>query len=143
MTVPAFPWLFVDESGDEHRLQDLTDAQTFVEYVDDEDPPYRCLDANGTRLRLIMWALELVLRKEVPADFDPAGLRVAETPAGWYEEYAGVVHRVLTRDGKAEPAAWDQDILQPTPAAAVPSDLGAAEFHRRWMQARLGKRFAQ
>ena len=152
MNLP-FPWRYLDEDGDEHSLADVADVVTYVEFADDVDPPYECYDTDGTRLRLIVWALELVLCRPVPADYTPVNLTVREVtgPGGevtLYEEYEGTVHRTLSAGTigtgaveAVEPSSWD-GFTSPAPTAATPSATGVAEFHRRWMRARLGKRFS-
>ncbi|MFY1698084.1 MULTISPECIES: hypothetical protein [unclassified Solwaraspora] len=119
--------------------------ETTAEYVDDHDPEYVCLDMEGKRVRLIVWALELLVCQTVPDNFDPAGLRIMEGVEGsellLVECFGSTSLRMLRGAGSALPAKWDQLGDLPDIPALTESRISVKDFHETWMKARLGKRY--
>ncbi|MBN1172859.1 MAG: hypothetical protein JXA67_11845 [Micromonosporaceae bacterium] len=148
MVLPDFPLLFVDEEGSSHTLTDVEDIETTVEFIDDYDPPYRCFDAQGRRVRLILYALELLVCQIVPEDFDSSRVRVMESVGGGHAEPLLVecvddfVLRTLGGSPvRAAPSAWHLFAQVATAEPLVAGSVAPTEFHQRWMKARLGRRF--
>lgn len=151
MTDVKFPLTFEDDCGGAAVFATPDEVTVNVEFLDDDDPPYRCTDADGNRTRLIVWNLELLLCHRVPSDWSPSQLQFLEVTRGHhrgsYVEVQGErVVRALVATGAslltAEPRAWGDEV----PAAVTRNtsesmDLGRREFHQEWMRARLGKPF--
>jgi len=123
-----------------------------VEYLDDADRPYLCVDATGARVRLIVWDLELLVAQVVPSDYSYDQVLIAESdrradslPSHLSECYGKLVLRRLTvrsRTGEiAEPGEWSRPVVGVKPDSAEPaSSVSTHQFHGRWMVARRGGR---
>ncbi|WP_326557567.1 hypothetical protein [Micromonospora sp. NBC_01796] len=145
---PEFPLRFVDEQGSSHLLSDVAAVETMVEFVDDTDPPYRCHDAQGRRVRLIVWILELLVCQVVPDDFDTSRLRIGRTPDVDGEDpvlVECVDDLVLRTLGgtplRFEPATWSTGTSTSVDELVEETGVVPEAFHQLWMKARLGKRF--
>lgn len=157
--VGSFPLRFVDEGGCTRTLDSVEAVETHVEYVDDNDPPYRCCDAGRRRVRLIVWALELLICQVVSVDYAAAALQIREVRPSrggepWLVEHVnGVALRTLDLGtGAVQPIKWDSPMDLSLlfgsrwPDSNLPDESGVEggdvlRFHDRWMKARLGRRF--
>ncbi|MFY1636375.1 hypothetical protein ACN27F_24395 [Solwaraspora sp. WMMB335] len=143
--LPRFPLHYSEVDVGSEVLHDVEAVETTAEFVDDSDPEYVCLDADGKRVRLIVWALELLVCQTVPNNFEPAGLRIMEVVEGsesWFVECLGSTSlRMLRGAGNALPAEWDQLGDLPQVCATIESKMSVEGFHRTWMKARVGKRY--
>ncbi|MFD3333144.1 hypothetical protein ACFWV1_10910 [Streptomyces sp. NPDC058700] len=147
--VPSFPLLFTDDEGETQTLSDPAELDTTLEFVDDFDPEYRCVDADGQRVRVLVWNLELLALRTVPDDFDATGTTISETrlPGGtteYTESFRGEPLRAVRRDASgvltAVPSDW-RDETQPDAAPeGRPAGLTPEEFNVLWMKARGVKR---
>ncbi|MFC0004531.1 hypothetical protein [Micromonospora siamensis] len=149
----SFPLWFTDEQGSVEVLNSVEAVETHVEYVDDFDPSYLCREASGSRVRLIVWALELLVCQVVPADLDPRDLVVQKFErkslgaSMLVEHWNGLVLRTLSEDGTdIQPARWNSKadvghlrVEELTGAARDRTEV--RDFHDMWMKARLGKRY--
>ncbi|MER6037921.1 hypothetical protein ABT133_29100 [Streptomyces sp. NPDC001835] len=142
MNKVTYPLIYTDEEGVAHIARTAEELALIAEFVDDWDPPYTCVDATGQRIRLIVWALQVVLEQPVPARFDPQKLRVEEVEAGeevisveFYEESA---LRALSVRGDAAQIITD---LESMTSAGKAELQDVQEFHNAWMRARLGKAY--
>lgn len=153
---PEFPILVSGEEWADHLSANATELATDVEFVDDYDPPYRATDANGRRVRLIVWNLELLVCHTVHSDFSPDALVLRRYRS---KDLASTYHlehlqeravRSLEVDSQEHPVRcgpteWNQ--LVASLPQQVEHGLGEAdvlsnrEFHERWMKARLGRRW--
>jgi len=136
---PRFPLRYVDEEGTNHLLGDVSEIEQTVEFLDDFDRPYLCHDAQGHRVRLIVWALRLLVCQIVPEEFAPGELTIAEEVDGdrIFESLGQLPVRAITGDGRIEPASWEQKVRRPA-RTLMPAGLRVEDFHQRWMTARLG-----
>lgn len=144
--LPRFPLRYIDDEGDEYLLEDEMAVQTRTEFLEDTDS-YSCYDADGNRVRLITYGLELLICQIVPDTFDHLNLKIAgngrrDNESIFVEHYRGAPLRSLRGQGNANPHHW-----------ATPFSLGIAlseltenvmtnlDFHKRWMGARIGRRY--
>ncbi|MEU0105695.1 hypothetical protein ABZ313_10020 [Streptomyces sp. NPDC006251] len=138
---PEFPLHFTDEEGTQHVIDSVPELEETIEYVDDFDPPYRCEDSRGRRVRVVMWDLQLLCLQIVPEDYDGMLVEIVESthPDGtreWLEMFRGKPLRSAkeTPSGEqhAEPERWDS--TPPTLSAqAEVSTLRPEEFHDKWL----------
>ncbi|MFF8807789.1 hypothetical protein [Streptomyces omiyaensis] len=143
--VPSFPLLFTDDEGEIQSLSDPAELDTTLEFVDDFDPAYRCVDADGQRVRVLVWNLELLALRIVPDDFDVTETTISETrrPGGtteYTESFRGEPLRAVRRDASGALTAVPSDWRDGTPPDAAPEGrparLTPEEFNVLWMKAR-------
>ncbi|MEN8651338.1 hypothetical protein ABCR94_12005 [Streptomyces sp. 21So2-11] len=140
MSEIVFPLIYTDDEGTDHRVASLEELSLVAEFVDDKDPIYGCRDSLGRRVRLIVWALEVLVIQLVPDEFDPHQLVVCsskEEQSVLVETFNRISLRALrTAPGEVattlDPEAW---------SASAKSSVSAGEFHDLWMRARVGKRY--
>ncbi len=147
---PRFPLRLTDEEGVHHRLPDPLAVEQALEFWDD-DEEYYCIDADGQRVRLIVWSLRLLVCQHVALDYSPQDLEIAAQQTGperqrLVEVHLGRVLRALevSPEGTAvEPPTWEDG--KPSDALQGVSGPVRGErvrrFHNRWMTARLGGKF--
>jgi hypothetical protein len=146
----VFPVEYTDDDGTHYTLEDVRGLEERVEFADDHDPDYYCVDASGRRVRLIVWKLELLVAQAVPSNYDAGHLCiVAEHTLAYsasFEMYSGTPLRsiVRKRSGEvlAEPLTWD---TYPTSSVKFESPRSKSgqisEFHRQWMYHRTGDKY--
>ncbi len=146
MTV-RFPLVYrAEDEFDPWVLHTPRDVEENVEYVDDYDPAYRCVDADGRRVRLIVWRLQLLLCHRIRDDWRPGQVPITTLESGRHagslfeiSEDAPTRALVRTRGAGelvAEPTSW-QGAITTSSAASMRSDCSPEEFHRLWMISRL------
>ncbi len=146
---PRFPLHLTDEEGIVHRLADAVAIEQALEFWDDYQESYVCVDADARRVRLIVWNLELLVCQHVAPDYDREDLYVVAGPIG----QAGLGHIEMHRDTALRALIEEEATPSVVPArweAGAPSNPewpGGNEsrtegqvwaFHDRWMKARLG-----
>ncbi|MFV0131791.1 hypothetical protein ACLGIH_00630 [Streptomyces sp. HMX87] len=141
---PEFPLRFTDEEGVQHVFGSVRELEETVEYADDFDPPYRCEDSGGRRVRVVIWDLQLLCLQIVPEDYDGTLVEIVESThrngtREWLEMFRGEPLRSVkeTASGElyAEPERWDS--RRPTlTVKAEASPLRREEFHDRWLGVR-------
>jgi hypothetical protein len=150
-----FPLTFTDEEGEVHVFDSADELGSYVEFVNDDDPPYECVDSSGRRCRLVIWGLDVVICQVIPDHFDAAVIKILERRedvsngdfVGEYVEQAdGIPLRSIVIHPNAAPAAtpskWDDSPIAPEGNASErASRLSREEFHRMWMLARTGDKF--
>lgn len=138
---PEFPLRFIDEEGALHVIGSVRELEEVVEYIDDFDPPYRCEDSAGQRVRVVMWDLQLLCLQIVPDDYDGTLAEIVDSthPDGtheWSEVFRGEplrsVKETLSGEKSAEPERWDST-LPTSPAKTEVSTLTREEFHDKWL----------
>jgi hypothetical protein len=141
---PKFPLQFTDEEGVLHSVGGVSELEETVEYVDDFDPPYHCVDRDGRRVRILMWDLQLLALQVIPHDFDGSMTQIIDTVRGdgiklWVEVFRGEPLRIVgeAADGRmfAEPTRWQSDVRHVDVRGEV-STVGREEFHDMWMRVR-------
>ncbi|MGK5449978.1 hypothetical protein [Streptomyces radiopugnans] len=146
--LPKFPLLFTNEEGVTDSLPDVEDLGVALEFVDDFDPEYECRDAEGRRVRVIVWDLELLYLQVVPDDFDVSRVEIVEFQRAdgvkvFLESFRGRALRSVIMIGErnvvAEPESWRSGVEVPAGAGA-PSRMTQEEFNSLWMKARGTKR---
>jgi hypothetical protein len=152
VVIPRFPLHLTDEDGADLRLADAINVEQDLEYLDDYEASYVCLDADARRVRLIVWHLRLLVCQRVPQDYDPNDLYVVEGPirqAGLrhIEMYRGTALRALIEEEgtcSVEPTRWEAGAPNNPdwPRGNESRTEGQVRaFHDRWMRARLDGRF--
>jgi hypothetical protein len=149
---PRFPLHLTDEERVVHRLADAAAIEQELEFWDDYQESYVCVDADARRVRLIVWNLKLLVCQRVAQDYDPEHLYVAVGPVGLagqghIEMHRGTALRALIEEAgtlSVEPARYEAG------APSNPDWPGGSgtriegqvlAFHERWMSARLGGQF--
>lgn len=144
MNTATYPLVYTDDEGVTHTAQTAEELALIAEFVDDRDPVYMCRDAKGKRVRLIIWALQVVLEQTVPEEFDIQALRVERVAEGSgfisVEVHAGKPLRALKEEGENVRAINDaeQEGISPPRNGEL---VDAAEFHRAWMRASVGEAY--
>lgn len=160
MAFPRFPVTVRGLEWEDDQYASPEELAMSVEYVDDTDPPYEATDAAGRPVRLIVWALELLLCTLVPPGFSRRLLGVVSVPKRTeastsddllyrHFEVVGTDPRpqrclVSTASGEvleAEPRQWN-DVVSLFPERTPPEALLSREdFHGLWMRYRLGRKW--
>jgi hypothetical protein len=149
---PRFPLHLTDEEGVVHRLANAAAIEQALEFWDDYQGSYVCVDADARRVRLIVWNLELLVCQRVAPDYDREDIYLVAGSVG----QAGQRHIEMHRDNALRALIEEEATLSVEPgrwaagAPANPDWPGGNEsstegqvraFHDRWMRARLGVRF--
>lgn len=142
--VANFPLRYIDDEGYQHVLTTPSQAELTVEFCNDYDPPYRCIDADDNRVRLLVWNVRLLLCQIIPDDFDPALLEVWQQllPSSGprlVEVYQGLALRAINRTTRGvEPRIWSAVVTTwPAPTQAEHAYVTATDFDREWLHLRL------
>ncbi len=154
LVTPQFPLRFTDEDGAVLDLPSVRAIEDNVEYCDDYQASYVCIDEDARRVRLIVWDLQLLVCQCVPQDYDPAGLYVVKGPngqarQGHIEMYQGTALRAIieeeaTLSVSVEPTRWESgapNYPDWREGNGSRTEGQVRAFHDRWMRARLGGRF--
>lgn len=122
------------------RLAHRSQLEVAVESLDDVDHDYRCHDARGRRLRLVVARHTLLYATVVDEDWHRGRLSVVQTHSAWgdpvlAERSDGVVTRVLEIEpnGHRTPEPnWPHPLRADADLGAAPSDVTPEQFHRWW-----------
>lgn len=145
--LPRFPVSLYGSDWGERSFADAVEMASVVEFVDDDDPPYLALDAEGEVLRIIAWNVEvLVCHRLGEGDVGRraiAGHRIEGGGVAYVERAGDVVSRALVmRYGQVLavlPGAWDEPFsVATTGEPTAPPE--ARDFHVTWMKARTRQR---
>jgi hypothetical protein len=142
----VFPLRYTDDDVTEYGLDSPSAVELRVEFCDDYDPAYRCRDATGRRVRLIVWNLRLLLCQVVPIDFDADALQVWRERSvdrqRLVERYHAAALRALVEapSRSAQPSMWNVEVdrwegVEPQEEAQI----DGKRFHRDWLAARMAE----
>lgn len=147
-TAPTLPLRYTDEEDITQTLDNIDDLGVALEFVDDFDPEYVCRDAEGHRVRVIVWDLALLALQVVPDDFDAGRVEIrqwaeSDGTSVWVEYFAGEALRSAVKGPESKtvshPETWHGDV--PVPAdGGTESSMSPAEFNVLWMKAKGVKR---
>ncbi|WP_327372337.1 hypothetical protein [Streptomyces sp. NBC_01217] len=144
MSDVTYPLVYIDEEGTKSQIDTPDRLALVVEFIDDWDRPYECRDATGKRVRLIIWALQVILARIVPDDFDHTKISVKRFAEGDTVTLVEFFNKTPMRSLQIESgAALASEATElPTPTSTEAGSEDPMEFHRTWMRAQLGKRYS-
>ncbi|MFL0028427.1 hypothetical protein ACJBCE_36500 [Streptomyces sp. NBUL23] len=139
----TYPLVYTDEEGSTHKFENPEQLALGVEFVDDWDRTYDCRDASGRRIRLIVWALEVVLTQIVPDGFDPTSITVRQFKDGAGITFVEYADDTAMRSLRIEPnqSTAIEGLPHPAPVGPAVGSQDPRDFHRSWMRSRLGNRY--
>lgn len=148
---PTFPVTYQGEGEYSGTYASFAELASDLEFVEDDDSDYICLDSEGTRVRLIVYQTELLLFETVPSDFSRESLQISESAERGTECLVETVNSRASRlayiiGDKASgvaPETWQDELAINFDRSLVPSQVSVKTFNGIWMRARLGRRYAR
>ena len=138
MAEPKLPLFFTDDEGHREEYESFEQLAESVEFLDDRES-YECIDAAGSRVRIITWGMYPVLAQTVSRHFSRTEIVIEETLLEGNrllaERFQGDILRTLLSDRQGWSTAYGN--RDPQKPATTASKMTAEEFDELWTKVRV------
>jgi hypothetical protein len=141
---PAVFPVTVHLESEETIYQTVSELETDLEFFNTDDPTVTVIDAEGVKVRLRVWALELGLCQRMLEGEEEGSFRISSMTVSGQSGFAEVsnadeaIRRAFT-SSDAWPSTWNAEFADVEFTRRIPASMNASEFDNRWLDIRFGR----